>query len=131
MLHEVTSRDITTKDYPIPYPFTGSSSREEMDLSEILDWFLFVLMRGELLKKPIFYEGLLPSFEIDLSSVYSQFESKIETYVTELLSEEDIVSGMLKQDFIVRMPPRKRYTIELELKSIRKAKPRIVEPEWI
>lgn len=129
MVHEVTSRDITTKDYPIPYPFTGSSWREETDISEILDWFFFVLMREELLKKPFFYRSSLQSFEIDLSSVYSQFESKIETYVTELLSEEDIVSGMLKQDFIVRMPPAKEYIVWVKVKSVEKATPRIVETE--
>jgi hypothetical protein len=128
-LHEVTSRDITTKDYPIPYPFTGSSWREETDISEILDWFFFVLMREELLKKPFLYRSLLPSFEIDLSSVYSQFESKIETYVTELLSEENIVSGMLKQDFIVRMPPVKEYTVRVKVRSVEKATLRIVETE--
>jgi hypothetical protein len=129
MLCEVTSRDITTKDYPIPYVFTGSSRREETDVSEILDWLSFASMRQGLLKKPSFRRSLLPSFEIDLSSVYSQFESKIETYVTELLSEEDIVSGMLKQDFIVRMPPVKEYTVWVKVKSVEKATPRIVETE--
>ena len=131
MLDDIVSQVVTTKDYLVSSPFTGGSRREETNVSEILDWPVFVLRRQELLKKPFFYRSSLLSFEIDLSSVYSQFESKIETYATELLSEEAIVSGMLKQDFIVRMPPRKRYTIELELKSIRKAKPRIVEPEWI
>lgn len=29
------------------------------------------------------------------------------------------------------MPPRKRYIIELEVKSIKKAEPRIVEPEGV
>ena len=37
----------------------------------------------------------------------------------------------LEYDVIVQMPPRKRYTIELEVKSIKKAEPIIVEPEWI
>jgi len=131
MLGEITSRDITTEDYPVPFPFTGGSRREEAEISEILDRLFFVLTRQELLKKPFFYRSLLASFEIDLSSVYSQFEPASGTYITEVLSEEDIINEMLEHDFIVRMPPRKRYTIELEVKSIKKAKPRIVEPEWI
>jgi len=129
MLYEITSPDVTTKDYPIPYAFTGSSTREETDMSEILDWLFFVLMRQELRKKPSLYRSLLPSLEIDLSSVHLQFESKIETCVTELLSEEDIVSGMLKQDFIVRMSPVKEFTLWVRVKSVEKATPRTVEAE--
>jgi hypothetical protein len=131
MLCEITSGDVMTKDYPIPYVFTGSSRSEETDIGEILDWFFFILMRQELLKKPLFYRSLLPSFKIDLSSVYPLFEPMSETYVTEVLSEEDIISEVLEHDFVVRMPPRRRYAIELEVKSIKKASPRFVESEWI
>lgn len=122
--------DVTTKDYPIPsYAFTGSSRKEETDISEIMDWLFFGLMRQGLLEPSFPYRSLLPSFEIDLSSVYSQFEPKIETYVTELLPEQNIVSGMLKQDFIVKMHPVKEYTVWVKVKSVEKAIPRIVEPE--
>ena len=38
---------------------------------------------------------------------------------------------ILEYDVIVQMPPRRRYTIELEVEGIRKAEPRIIEPEWI
>lgn len=37
----------------------------------------------------------------------------------------------LEYDLIVQMPPKNRYSIELEVKSIRKAELIIVEPEWI
>lgn len=129
MSYEMTSMDVTTEDYPAPYASTGSSRREETDINEILNRLFYALMRRELFRQPFFYRSLLPSFEIDFSSVYSQFESKIETYETELLSEEDIVSGMLKQDFIVKMPPVKEYTVCVKVKSVEKATPRIVEPE--
>jgi hypothetical protein len=38
---------------------------------------------------------------------------------------------MVEDDYIVRMPPVRRYPIELEIKSIKKAEPKIVEAEWI
>lgn len=129
MFYEITSHDVTTKDYSIPYSFTGSSRREESDIREILAWPFF-LMRQELHKQPFFYRSL-PPFEIDLSSVRPHFEpmnriSLIEEFYEEILPEE-----ALEHDIVVRMPPRKRHTIELEVKSIKKAEPRIVEPEWI
>lgn len=129
MLCEITSWDVITEDYPIPHAFTGSSRREETDISEILDWFFFILMRQELLKKPFFYRSLLPSFEIDLSSVRPYFEPRSETSLIEESYEEILPKEMLEYDVVVQMPPRRRYIIELEVKSIRKAEPKIVEPE--
>jgi hypothetical protein len=131
MLGEIASRVVTTKDYPDPSPFISGSRREETNISETLDWLSFVLMKRESLKKPSFYRSLSLSFEIDLSSVHPLFKPLSETYVTEVLLEQDIVNEMLEHDFVVRMPPRRRYTIELEVKSIKKAEPRIVEPELI
>ncbi len=131
MSYEITSRDVTTKDYPIPYAFTGSSRREEMDINEILDWLCFVLIRQELLRQPLFYRSLLPSFEIDLSSVRPQLEPMTMTSLIKESYEEILPEEMLEYDVVVRVPPRKKYTIELKVKSIKKAEPRIVEPEWV
>ena len=129
MLSEIASQVVTTKDYPVPSPFTGGSRREEADISEILDWLFFTLTRQGLLKKPFPYRSLPASFEIDLSSVRPHFEPMSETYVTEVLSEEDIINEILEHDFIVRMPPVKEYTMWVKVKSVEKATPRIVEPE--
>jgi hypothetical protein len=52
--------------------------------------------------------------------------SLIEEFYEEILPEE-----ILEYDIVVCMSPRKSYTIELEVKSIRKAEPKIVEPEWM
>lgn len=38
---------------------------------------------------------------------------------------------MIEHDIIVRMPPKKRYTINLQVVSIKRAQPKIVEPEGI
>ena len=121
MLCEVISQDITAQDYPIPYPFTGSSRKEDTDISEILDWPVQVFS----------YQSLQPLSEIDLSSVHPKFEVVSETYATENLTEENIIDEMLEYDIIVRMPPRRMYTVTLEIMSIKKAEPRVVEPDWI
>jgi hypothetical protein len=125
MLYEITSRDVITKNCPIPNAFTGSS-REQIEISEIA-----ILFFAAMLHDLGFYRSLFPSFEIDLSSVHPRFvpmtsTSLIKEYYEEILSEET-----LEYDIIVRMPPRKRYAIGIEVKSIKKAEPRIVEPEWI
>lgn len=129
MLYEITSRDVTIKDYPIPYAFTGGSRREETDISEILDWMFFVLTRQELFKKPFFCRNLLSSFEIDLSSVRPHFEPRIETSLIEESYEEILPEEMLEYDVVVRMPPLKEYTMWVKVKSVERATPRIVEPE--
>ena len=43
--------------------------------------------------------------------------------------EEAISEEMLEHDEIVRIPPRKRYALNIQVKEIRKAAPRIVEPD--
>lgn len=131
MSYKTASRPITTKDYPNQYAFTGSSSGEETDISEVLDRLFFVSMSQELLKKLLSYRSLLPAFEIDLSSVRPCFEPMTRSSLIEESYEEILPEETLEYDVIVQMPPRKRYTIELEVKSIKKAEPIIVEPEWI
>ena len=120
MLCEIISQYITNKSCSIPFAldkYAESSMSEDIDKSEKKDKFLL-------------YPSLTQLFEIDSSSVYHIFEpmivtSSIEEIYTEILPEE-----MLEYDIVVRMPPKKKYTIELEVKSIKKAKPKIIEPEW-
>ncbi len=47
------------------------------------------------------------------------------------ISEEMIVSEMIDRDFIVQMPPVNKYTIQVKIKGIKKASPRVVEPEEV
>lgn len=51
--------------------------------------------------------------------------------IGEEISDEMIVSGMMKHDFIVQIPPIRKYTLRVRVKSIEKATPRVVEPEGI
>ncbi|MCD6231266.1 hypothetical protein J7K28_01375 [Candidatus Aerophobetes bacterium] len=104
--------------------------KEEIAIREMLNWPLFSLIKQKLLTK-LFYQSLLASFEIDLSSVYPRFEpvtitSSVEEFYEEILPEET-----LEHDIIVRMPPVKQYIIEVKIKSVEKAIPRIVEPEGL
>ena len=43
--------------------------------------------------------------------------------------KEVIPGEMLEHDEIVRNPPRKRYASNIRVKGIRKAEPRIIEPD--
>lgn len=129
MLYGITSGDVTTQGYPLPYAFSGSSRREETDISEILDRSFSILARQKSLKKPSFYRSLLSSFEIDLSSVHPRFVPMTSTSLFEEFHEEIIHKEMLGIDTIVRMPPVKEYTMLVRVKSIEKAIPRVIEPE--
>lgn len=42
---------------------------------------------------------------------------------------KSLFEEILEYDIIVKMPPKEKYTIELEIKSIKKAEPKIVEEE--
>jgi hypothetical protein len=131
MMCGITSQDVTTREYPISYALTGSSRREGTDMSDILDWIFFVLRRQELTRQRFFYQSLPPSFEVDLSSVHPYFRPMTMPSLIQEFYEETAPEETLEYDVVVQMPPRKRYTIELQVKSIRKAEAKIVEPEWI
>lgn len=131
MMYQLTLREVTSQDYPIRYPPSGSST-EEMEIGEILDSLFSIWIRQKQ-PKDIFYQNLLPLLEIDLSSVRPCFEIKSEMSMMELkeVSEERIVARMIKHDFIVQMPPIREYTLRVRVKSIKKATPHIIESEGL
>lgn len=131
MMYQPALQDITYQDYPIQYPLSGRST-EEMDISEILDSLFSIWIRQKR-PKEIFYQNLLSLLEIDLSSVWPHYEIKSETSLMEIkeISEEMIVAGMIKYDFIVQIPPIRECTLRVRIKSIEKATPHIVEPKGI
>jgi len=45
--------------------------------------------------------------------------------------EEIFNEAVQEYDIAVRIPPERRYSVELDVKRIRKAEPKIVEPEPI
>lgn len=53
---------------------------------------------------------------------------KTETPMMGEASDGFIPEEMLEFNVVVRMPPKKTYTLKVKVKSIKKAEPRIVEP---
>ncbi len=45
------------------------------------------------------------------------------------IDEEDIVTEMINHDFVIKMPPKKKYKIDVTVRSIKKGEPRLVDPE--
>lgn len=139
-MNQLTIQDVTYKDYPFQ-PFSSESSTEEIDIIEFLDTSFFVWTRQpRFIKTPSFYKTLWPWFDIDLSSIQSRFrikncltiiEETAAKTIDKEITEDEITLEMVEHDFIVRMPPKRRYTIELEVTNIRKGKPRFIEPEQI
>ncbi|MFZ8805661.1 MAG: hypothetical protein ACO2PO_22140 [Candidatus Calescibacterium sp.] len=59
----------------------------------------------------------------------STFEIKNETSLIEKPSEIAISEDMLEFDIVIRMSPKKEWSVRLRVESIEKTKPHIVEPE--
>jgi hypothetical protein len=51
--------------------------------------------------------------------------------INEDISEEDIMIAMQEHELIIRIIPVKKYKIRVKVKSIKKASPRVIEPEGI
>jgi hypothetical protein len=67
--------------------------------------------------------------EQDHSSVYPLYEPRNETYDEKpRASEEELLSELLTQDFIVKMPPVKRFSFKIKLRTVRKKTPNPIEP---
>jgi len=133
MMYDQTIQAIAYQDYPIQYPSSPSTGMEEID-ADIRDSSSSIWIREKRLKKH-FYHSLIPLLKIDWSSVLPNFEIESETSLEEVtkkiipgyISEEDIAMEMVEHDFIVKMPPKKKYKIQVLVKSIRKGEPRVIE----
>jgi hypothetical protein len=129
MLNQVTSLDVMTKDYPISHTFAWGARTEEPDMSAILDGVLFLFEAKTLPMRHSLYESLLRLFEIDLSSVHPHFEPMTATSVVDEFYEETPFEEELEYDVVLRMPPVRQRSMRVRVRSVRKATPRIVEPE--
>jgi hypothetical protein len=125
-------QETTSQNYSIHNLSALSSSLGEIVISELLNRLLLT-SRKELLLKLRSYQPLSPLFEIDQSSVRPSLEPESKTFSTELteLSEETIIKELVKDDFIIQMPPVRDYTLRVRVKSIEKATPHIVNPDEI
>jgi len=133
MEYQITSQDVTLQDYPVLH-LPSAGSREKMDINMELDSSISILIRQKRLMKPErLYKNFLSLLEADFSSVLFRFEVRRETSVMEIkeISEEMIISEMLENDFIVRIPPVKEYTVRVKKITMEKGTPKIVEPEVV
>jgi hypothetical protein len=122
-MYQLTKQDIVYVDYPIQ--LFSIPSEERIGITDIVSG----LLSSCALELHYLYRSLFPGLEIDLSSIQLYFEIKNETSLIEKPSEIAISEDMLEFDIVIRMPPKKEWSVRLRVESIEKAKPHIVEPE--
>jgi hypothetical protein len=127
MFPEITSQTSPLKDYFDSSSLTGVLRRTQPPTDEIMERKFFPQTRQQ---RPIYYtttwSGAL-DYEYDLASVYARlwpnlFKGYIETMVP---------FEMLEHNIIIKMTPKEKFNINLEIIEIKKAKPKIIEPDWV
>ncbi len=108
----------------------SGSSIDDEERREILFTFCQFKKIGKKMQG-ILYSGLEGLIELDVSSVIPYFKIKNIISFTEEVSQRIIPDEFLEEQIIVHLPPKRRYTVNLKIKSRRKAEPRIVNLEWI
>ncbi len=114
MLEYISSTHVNI--IPTFMPGSSSTDGEEMEFLSLIQY----PVRGML------YEGTFPCFETTSHPATVPVFFKNETYNSEGVIPEE----MLEHDVFVKMPPKRRRTVKFKIRSIRKAKPRIVIPEY-
>lgn len=129
---QISRGDIAYSHYPTQYPLATSSKIEPDFIAEVGhrllhnwvgvdDWTGIVPNN-----KRAYPSGIV--FYVDRSSVRPHFEIRNATYLIES-SVEKTIETIFEHYIVFQMPPKRKYKIELELKSIKKAKPKFVEPD--
>jgi hypothetical protein len=62
---------------------------------------------------------------------YPQSESKEKVDSKEASANKTNLEDLIEHDVVVRMPPKKRYSLEMDVRRIIKAKPKVTLPEAI
>lgn len=126
-MYSSTVQNVTYLDYSIRYPYSPSTKIEGLDVDIVGIRFQRLSSSRSL------------RFGSDLSSIWPRFEMKNETSLIEtevameekaskIITEEDIALAMVEHDFVVKIPPKKRYKIQVLVRSIKKGEPRAVGP---
>jgi len=113
MFDVVTSKKIE----PFPSVRLGSSSTDGEDI----DW----LNLEYFITKSHYSIGYCLTFDVasHLESVFPNVEKETSK------SKEIIPDEMLEHDIVVKMPPKRKFSIKARIRRIRKAEPRVVIPE--
>lgn len=124
-MYQLISYETTYKGYKSLYSNSMSTKLEQIYKNELWD------LINQKQFKPY---NIFSLFIVDFSSVRPFFEFKMETYflkkpydektISGYISDEELFIEMIENDFIVEMKPKKRYSIKLEVKDIRKGEPK-------
>ena len=68
---------------------------------------------------------------VSQSKLYPQSVTKEKVDSKEAFADKTNLEDSIEYDVVVRMPPKKRYFVEIDVREITKAKPKIVLPETI
>ena len=102
----------------------SARSTDEVDIEEILSRSL---INKKIISISQYHSS--PKLEYDSSSIEPHIEIKNDTSLLKEHLEETIPENILESDIVVRIAPKRRYAIEIEVKKIRKGEPSIVKPE--
>jgi len=68
---------------------------------------------------------------VSQSKPYPQSVTKEKVDSKEAFADKTNLEGSIEYDAVVRMPPKNRYFVEIDVRDIIKAKPKVVLPEAI
>ena len=126
MYPEITSQELIARDRIKPYGLTNSTNMEEMDFEELFARIIFSFNSQTVYRNAININRL---FNVDTSSVNPLFEPTDVTSIDAIVDKDIVNADMLEYDIFVKMLPRNQYPIVLNVKSVKKAKPNVVELE--
>ena len=120
MLNGVTFSDIERNDYLTPDIFGNSSRSESPYDDDEIERLIHYLIKRKGFKKDLDL-WLIPPIDVDFSSVKPHFKIDNKTYSTSSkVSEENIISAMLENDFIIKLP-KNRQKVRLKIKKVKKS----------
>ncbi len=97
----------------------SSTSLEKKDDEEIL------VKKGRI----FFYPSLIPYIITDYSTTNRVFDMKMETFTSETVRKRVFTDESIENDLIFKTVPNKRYSIKINVKTIREGKPTIDIPD--
>jgi hypothetical protein len=72
-----------------------------------------------------------PLMSVSQSKPYPQSVTKEKVESKEAFTNKTNLEDSIEYDVVVQMPPKKRYFVEIDVREISKAKPKVVLPEAI
>lgn len=125
---ESQQQNVTSPILPSQFLPSGSST-DDTERRELAILFLLTEISKRI--KGILYESIEDLIEIDVSSIAPRFKIRNVISFKEEISEKIIPGESIEEAIFIHLPPKRRYTINLEIKSRKKAAPKIINLEWI